>query len=548
MSEDLKIQRDRYIAFSLAAADLLIEVDAELRIVRTIGATQALLNRVATDVIGRKVSEIFTSADRIFAQRLMDRARKVGRIEPCVLDLDQGEAPPQRVTLGACHLEGHEGHSFLSLTLLSDAALVEADARDAASGLLSPQAYTAFTEKALQRKEAARPDDMKLVSVKGLSHALRHLPDEKTRMLMGEIGAALRAQSMGGVAAARLSDEAFSFLPSKDGGEPGASLSGGIAAAARAAGLPEGALDTTVMTLELSVGNLDPDSVARALNYVLSDFCSGERKPAADLESGLKAAMAETISQFDSIRSVIDKGDYSLFYQPVVALDDRATHHYEALLRFKDGRAPFDTVRLSEHLGLMQDLDLAVAGKAVDMLNLRTDVRIAINLSGQSVQNESFREALRTLLLPFPKLSSRLMFELTESKAIEDMEAAANFLRWLRRTGYEVCLDDFGAGAATYAYLRRFDVDYVKIDGPFLREALDNGRQRALVRSIVNLSRELNARTVAEMVEDEAMLHLCEELKIDFGQGYLFGKPKAQIDMPRPLVVGKRKGFSESWG
>jgi len=549
LTEDFKDQRDRYIAFSLAAADLLIEVDADLRIVRTIGATQALLNRVAAEVSGRKVTDIFVTADRRFARRLLDRARAEGRIEPCVLELDQNGQPPMCIMLGACHLQGHEGHSFLSLTVLPDAAYVEAGQRDAASGLLAADNFTAYTQKAL-RRAAGVPGNMKLVRVKGLSRAVRELPAEKSGMLMAEIGAVLRAQSLNGVAAARLSDEEFGYLPlaAAETDADARAVPQDIAAAARAVGLPEGALSASVMTLELSVGNLDPDSIARALSYVLADFCRAKRQPAGDLQSGLRAAMTETVSHFDSIRALIDKGDYTLFYQPVVDMTDRNTHHYEALLRFADGRAVFDTVRMSEQLGLMHDLDLAVARKAIDMLNLRTDVKIAINLSGQSVQNDAFREQLRTLLMPFPQLSDRLLFELTESKAIEDMDSAANFLRWLRRSGYQVCLDDFGAGAATYAYLRRFDVDFVKIDGPFIREALDNARQRALIRSIVSLSHDLKARTVAEMIEDEATLKLCRDMGIGFGQGFLFGKPKAQIDMPRPLMVGKRKGFSESWG
>lgn len=548
MTEDLKSQRDRYIAFSLAAADLLIEVDEDFRIVRTVGATQALLNQFAAEVIGGDVADIFTKSERPFARRLLQRVQIAGRIEPCALDLDQGDHPPLRVNLGACHLPGHHGHSFLSLTVLTEAARVEIEGRDEASGLLEPEAYKAFTQKTLSRGGPGAPDDMKLVRVRGLSRAVRDLSDQKAQMLVGEIGAVLRANALNGVAAARLSEEDFSYLPSSAGKSSSQGLSQDITAAARAVGLPDDVLNTTVLNLALSVGNLDPDSIARALTYVLSRFSVSDRAPVKDLESGLQAAMAETVNHFDSLRTLIDGGDYTLFYQPVVRLDDRSTHHYEALLRFSDGRAPFDTIRMSEQLGLVQEFDLAVARKAVDMLNLRSDVSIAINLSGQSAQNDAFRESLRTLLLPFPHLSSRLLFELTKSKAIEDMEAAANFLRWLRRTGYQVCLDDFGAGAATYAYLRRFDVDYVKIDGPFIKEARDNQRQRALIRSIAVLARELNAETVAEMIEDETTLKLCEELGIDYGQGFLFGKPKAQIDMPRQAVNGRRRGFRESWG
>lgn len=548
MTDDLKTQRDRYIAFSLAAADLLIEADSDFRIIRTIGATQALLSGLGESVVGRDVSDIFIPIDRAFARHLFNRAKTIGRIEPCGLNLQQAEGPPLLVNMGACYLGTGEGSTFISLTVLSDGVVAQTTA-DGQAGLLDLDSYLSFAKRKIGVKGETAPKDMKLVRVAGLSQAMRNLPPAQSDLLMGEISSVLRAQAVGGSAAARLSDEAFSYIPSAKG--EGASpevISRDIRAAAVAAGLPENSLSPSVLNLELSTGNLDQDSIAKALQYVLTDFCRPERSPISSLAQGLKSAMAETVQHFDSIRALIDGDKYTLFYQPVVRLSDRTTHHYEALLRFADGRAPFDTIRLSEQLGLVQDFDLAVAKKAIETLTKRSDTTIAINLSGLSIQNDVFREHLRQLLGGAGGVGQRLMFELTESNAIEDIEAAATFLRWLRRTGYRVCLDDFGAGAATYTYLRHFDVDFVKIDGPFLKEARDNPRQRALVRSVSHLCRDLHTEVVAEMIEDDAMAALCQEMGIGYGQGYLFGKPKPQIDTPKPLVVGKRKGFSESWG
>ncbi len=303
-----------------------------------------------------------------------------------------------------------------------------------------------------------------------------------------------------------------------------------------------------MMSLKLSVGNLDQDAVARALNYALTNYCKTEGRPISNLQQGLESAMAETIQHFDSIRSVIDGNEFSLFYQPVVALADRTIHHYEALMRFPDGRKPYDIIRMSEQLGLVQEFDLAVTQKALAALRQHTEVCVAINLSGLSVQSDSFREQLRQLVMPFKGIETRLMFELTESNAVEDMESAATFLKWLRRTGFAVCLDDFGAGAAAYSYLRNFDVDYVKIDGPFLKAARDNSRERALIRSIAGLCKELKSHVIAEMVEDETMAGMCGELGITYGQGFHFGKPKPQFDTPREGALGRRKGLVEGWG
>jgi EAL domain-containing protein (putative c-di-GMP-specific phosphodiesterase class I)/GGDEF domain-containing protein len=546
VSEDFKAQRDRYIAFSLAAADLLIEIDASFRVVRMVGAAQSLLNENPDDLRGKEVGALFVANERALVRRLLERTRAVGRIEPCGVHLDPGE--PLSVTLGACSLPGGDGHIYLTVTVQSDALLLNADARDPVSGLLDVRSYQAFVERALSHEAEKAPAELKMVRLQGLNGLVRALPSEQSDMLLGEIGAVLRAQSLGGAAAARLSDDSFSYMPSPKGEQATeASLSADIRAAAKAAGVVADGLRTSMMSLKLSVGNLDQDSVARALNYALTSYCKTEGRPISNLQQGLETAMAETVQHFDSIRNVIDSNEFTLFFQPVVSLEDRVTHHYEALMRFPDGRKPYDTIRLSEQLGLVHDFDLAVTQKALGALKHHPEVSVAINLSGLSVQSDTFREQLRQLVMPHRGIEQRLMFELTESNAVEDMEAASVFLKWLRRTGFAVCLDDFGAGAAAYSYLRNFDVDYVKIDGPFLKAAKENPRQRALIRSIAGLCKELNSHVIAEMIEDEEMAQMCAGLGITYGQGFLFGKPKPQFDAPREVMNGRRKGFTESW-
>lgn len=546
MSDDYKSQRDRYIAFSLAAADLLIEVDDSFRIVSTLGATQALLSKGAGELKGRDICAVFSANDRSFARRLLQRARSAGRIEPCSLHLEQPGGRPLLVNLGACYLPNQDNSTYVSLTVLSDAVVVSSEARDA-SGLLGRDDYMNVAKRALGHDAEQSPSQMKLVRLQGLSGVIRGLTKDKSNLLLGEIGSVLRAQSMGGNAAARLSDEDFGYLaPAKGDTATPESLSRDIAGVAKAAGLPADAIKPSVMNFSLNTGNLDEDSVARALSFALTNFCQDNRQPISSLQESLKSAMDETVQHFDSIRNLIEDKNFTLFYQPVVHIDSGMVHHYEALMRFKDGRKPFETIRMSEQLGLVQDFDLAVAKKAIDTLNQHEHVTVAINLSGRSIQDEAFRESLRQLLAPFPKLNTRLMFELTESSAVEDMEAAAIFLKWLRRAGYAVCLDDFGAGAAAYSYLRRFDVDFVKIDGPFLKDARDNPRQRALIRSISVLCTELRCDVVAEMIEDAEMAKLCRELGIAYGQGYHFGKPRPEIVVQTNNV--KRQGAIESWG
>ena len=115
----------------------------------------------------------------------------------------------------------------------------------------------------------------------------------------------------------------------------------------------------------------------------------------------------------------------------------------------------------------------------------------------------------------------------------------------MRKLGHLICLDDFGSGAAAYSYLRRFDVDFLKIDGPFLKSAMDSLRERALIRSVCVLCNEIGGKVIGEMIEDEKTATLAKVLGIDFGQGWLFGKPMREL--PKPVAASRRKGSVETW-
>src|SRR5262249_2824660 len=153
-----------------------------------------------------------------------------------------------------------------------------------------------------------------------------------------------------------------------------------------------------------------------------------------------------------------------LVYQPVVDLKTRAVHHYEALSRFPDGANTFETVTFSEDLGLIIELDLIVCRRAVEAIMRSDKASVAVNVSGRSVQNEGFRKALLDVAGRLGDARSQLLFELTESAAVNDLAEAEEFLSRLRSAGHAICLDDFGAGATAYNYMRRFDADFVKID------------------------------------------------------------------------------------
>jgi EAL domain-containing protein (putative c-di-GMP-specific phosphodiesterase class I) len=248
---------------------------------------------------------------------------------------------------------------------------------------------------------------------------------------------------------------------------------------------------------------------------------------ASGFAAGLAGFIAQTQGQTAALRQVIADRRFDVLYQPVVALRSRAVHHYEALLRPTPmAGAPWQTtqefVTCAEALGLAEELDLAVLQHVLAALDRAPGCSIAANISGQSMESEKFRRRLLQLL---PAGSyRRLLIELTETAEIVDVAIAAATLQRLREQNIGVCLDDFGAGAAAFRYLRDFPVDYLKIDGAYVLGALRGERERNVVTSMLDLARSVGAETIAEAIETRELARLMEELGCMFGQGWLFGK------------------------
>jgi len=152
-----------------------------------------------------------------------------------------------------------------------------------------------------------------------------------------------------------------------------------------------------------------------------------------------------------------------------------------------------------------------------------------VNVSGLSLQSDSFCSRLLAMLdsnrQAGPRICQRLLLELTDTAEIEDMPSAAANIEAIRSRGVGVCLDDFGTVAAAFRYLREFRFDFVKIDGSYVHNAPLSARERGSVAAMVGLAAGAGARVIAEMVETPEQAQLMRMLGVEFGQGYLFGRP-----------------------
>lgn len=249
-------------------------------------------------------------------------------------------------------------------------------------------------------------------------------------------------------------------------------------------------------------------------------------------------------------------GAFDLVFQPIVELRSREVKHLEALTRFRTGASPDSAVAFAEAVRLIADFDLAVCQRVIAGIRDRPadGVPIAVNVSGRSLESAIFFAALLALCKTSRNLPRHVLFELTESAVITCVDEVNARLQTLRAAGIKVCLDDFGAGANSFHYLRSFEVDFVKIDGAFGAAALGNLRDARLLRAVAGFCRDTGIATISEKVEGEAQATEFAALGLTHAQGYHFGKPVADVAAycgASPAVVRrnvKRRGVVTTWG
>ena len=250
-----------------------------------------------------------------------------------------------------------------------------------------------------------------------------------------------------------------------------------------------------------------------------------------------RQALEDKNQRVSLIRQALDQGRLELFLQPILPLaEDASPAHYEVLLRLRGYDeamlAPAEFIQAAEASGLVREVDEWVVRSAIALLGLRGgDFCLAVNLSARSLDNEHLVQVIRNALQTHAVAPQRLIFEITETAALADISRAQKLLQRIRDLGAGLALDDFGVGFSTFQYLRHLPVDYVKIDGSFIRNLDENRDDRVFVRAVVDAVHGYGKKVVAEYVENAKILEWVRELGLDYAQGYHLGRPRPAAEV-----------------
>lgn len=571
--DTLKKERDRFVALAFCAADVLFEVDDSQTITYAAGATRALTGCEPHDAIGRKFIDLVDSTETKYVAGKLSSLGTANRLEPMMVRLKGPNGPTPRLMLTGYHLPDLPGSFFFALRLTSkDEVLTDRSdkRRDKETGLLNKDAFTEFAAQRIKDAEADGQDlKVTMVRLEDMGELRTRLDEESDRDLMRTLGSCFDQGAGNSDAAAKFDDENYGVLHDEKFDVD--ALRERLREHLKSAD-PEGVgVSVNSSTAAADLKGAEPQDSIKALLYTINQYCSDPSSEPAikSLGENLDTLTADASAKMVEFREMVSADSFDAVFQPIVGLPSRAVHHFEVLARFSGGldRSPYELITFAENMGLICDFDFAMFRKVIGLLNgwkkKGEVVNLAVNLSGRSIENPGFVEALLKLLAKHESLRSQICIEITESARINDLVRVNGIIQSLRTAGHDVCLDDFGAGSAALKYLHALDVDIVKIDGAYIQRAHGDRKLRAFIKAIAGLCRELDIDTVAEMVEEEQTVEFLTECRIPYAQGYLFGKPApdvfsfapvkataAEVVAPKPLGGGwsrKKKSLGDQW-
>ena len=296
-------------------------------------------------------------------------------------------------------------------------------------------------------------------------------------------------------------------------------------------------------TIGVSIGVVAIDQTSQNLIQVMGEAdaaCYAAKAKGRDCVHVYTLNDAELIKQrgerqvIFTISQALEANRFCLYYQKIVAIAPKATvQHYEILLRMmgENGEifGPNQFIPAAERYGLITEIDRWVIthffSNYHNLAKQQVETFYAINLSGASIGNNRFLSFLIEQFSLYPVPPQNICFEITETAVITNFDQARHFISALKKLGCRFALDDFGSGLSSFAYLSNLPVDYLKIDGAFVKNISDDLVSQTIVQAFNQIAHAMNFETIAEFVEDEMILKKLQEIGVDYAQGYAIARP-----------------------
>jgi diguanylate cyclase (GGDEF)-like protein len=317
--------------------------------------------------------------------------------------------------------------------------------------------------------------------------------------------------------------------------------------------------DERVFHIHCSIGvtmidraKANPDEIIAEADIACREAKSAGRNRMQFFEksSHIVELASSDVGWMNRLRNAVDADSFELRFQPINRIDTGATTHHEVLLRLRgdDGKlmSPDAFLPPAVRFGLMSEIDLWTIRHSAEAyseyVQESPQLRLSINLSANAFESDNLSEFVASVFAEYGVPANRITFEITESLAVRRPRHVELQIDALREMGCKLALDDFGTGYSSFSYLQKLHFDYIKIDGSFVHDILNNPVDQKMIKLIAEVGREANMRTVAEYVQDAESLVLLGELGVDLAQGFFVGRPAQRpIDKSTPISLSSRR-------
>lgn len=531
--DKLKAQRDRFIAFAFAGADLLLEVDNDDVVAYSAGAGEAVYGLADSDLSGKKLADFIYPRDRKRYDDAVQRLRNSGRLDHTPVALVGPSGAVTRMRLAGIRLPQFPDSYHLVLSRIPPMAAPETER---VAGEVDHKAR--FIEMVRSRLNDAnrlgQDVTLTLFDLSGTNFAA--IDPTIAQTFLSTLHHTLDECSVRGASAGALSGTTFGLV--HDDKMPADAVHKRVAALAeKFGGKTNGATSMKMRsaTLDMEDSSLSDDDIGKALTFIVNGFVKDSTKfMMKSLAEGARMAVEDTLVRVRNFRKMVKGPEKLIFlFQPIVNVRTGAVLKYEAFSRISHNGThfpPSHIISFATDVGVIGEFDLLAVTKGLGLLKepgmLSPLAQIAINISGHSLGNPGFYQSLLKLLELHRPVLGRLVLEVTDADKIHNLDEAKRLLNRIRKLGTRISLDDFGGGGSAFDLLRFLPVDFAKFDHRLMLDAHDP-KGRSILKAMTNLCHDLGVVTIGECVEDAGMLKVLAEVGIDYAQGYYFAQPAA---------------------
>lgn len=527
--DKLKRERDRFIAFAFASADILMELDKSGKIIYIDGAIKRLLGKEPEQLINSTFSSLIHQDDNDIGEYLFHNGTK-NRVDNVAIRLKTNTDQSYPFIMSGYKISELQGHYYLTFsTFRNDIQMTDISRRDLKTGLLRKGEFSLAVNRQIMLSQFSEDVPYLTMIIIEAGHELLESFDNKKYQEVSDI---VKNASINGDSAGLIKDNILGFV--HDDTVNVGEIKNQIASIL--------GMHAEVMTLKLdTLPNISEEDNVQAITHAFNRFCTSgvDNMQYGSLLEFYDEMVGETVSRISEFKRTVESELFDLAYQPIVEVKTGHVAHFEVLTRLRDNKIfsnPFQFIEFGENIGLISEFDLKMTARVIQVLKdlKKQGIRpnLSINLSGYSLSSRAFMDVISGMMCDNEDLCPQIIFEITESSRVTNARLANDFFKRLRKLGIKCCIDDFGAGEATFEYLRHFEVDVVKIDGSYISpEAIESAHGRHLLSALGRLCSDIGVDVVGEKVENAEGAAMLAEAGIKYGQGYYYSKPTTDIEI-----------------